>query len=221
MFTTATLLEGLGFQPGTAHSIGDRGITRPVQDLLSHLGLQGVDPTEFTRGKTKTAHLATGLDETQKVLCWFEIPKLRHFSTRFSIDTATAKVYEEMTFGRLFQRASSVFVPIDRACYVESGERHLIFTVSEFSGREVGRKTLTVSQILELSSAIKLAHNGNLFHGDLHCGNILLTESGHVKVIDFGYATSDPCSRAIDIAKVQSFRPLDMSESEFHQLTNL
>ncbi|GAB1261906.1 serine/threonine-protein kinase [Aurantivibrio plasticivorans] len=72
-------------------------------------------------------------------------------------------------------------------------------TLSEFLERAPGKK-LSINQTLNIISsvaeALTVAHRKNIIHSDIKPGNILLPDSGGVKVIDFAIARS---SASIDL----------------------
>jgi eukaryotic-like serine/threonine-protein kinase len=56
----------------------------------------------------------------------------------------------------------------------------------------IGRKGLPVTQALkyaiQITSALEAAHSAGIIHRDLKPGNVMITETGRVKVLDFGLA---------------------------------
>ncbi len=58
-------------------------------------------------------------------------------------------------------------------------------TLDEIEAPELGQLVLIFCQV---SSALTHMHRRGVYHGDLKPGNIMLTKTGHVKLIDFGTA---------------------------------
>ena len=86
-------------------------------------------------------------------------------------------------------------VVIHEVAYDET--KDLDFIVMEYiSGKTLGGATpsegLPVGEALDyalqIASALALAHESGLLHGDLKPGNVMITEQGRVKLLDFGLA---------------------------------
>ncbi|KAJ7689663.1 kinase-like domain-containing protein, partial [Mycena rosella] len=54
---------------------------------------------------------------------------------------------------------------------------------------EKGPQNISIPKlILEITEGLQYLHSESIVHGDLHKGNILIDDEGHVKLIDFGLA---------------------------------
>lgn len=74
---------------------------------------------------------------------------------------------------------------------------HLFYAMELVPGRSLhdelkSGRVFTVSEVIrygiEISSALKLAHDSGVIHRDIKPANLLLTSDGHVKLTDFGIA---------------------------------
>jgi len=70
------------------------------------------------------------------------------------------------------------------------------FAIQYINGQSIFRylksTTITAKQkkeiVFKILKGFSLIHNQNMFHGDIHSGNIMLTPTLGVKIIDFGYS---------------------------------
>ena len=69
--------------------------------------------------------------------------------------------------------------------YLPGKTLHEILHTPDFSGAERGE---ALPIIRDIAGALQFAHDKNLVHGDLKPGNVMVTEDGAAKVIDFGIA---------------------------------
>ena len=77
--------------------------------------------------------------------------------------------------------------------------RIVFMTMEYLSGESLKRKLATTEQkglpakeaidiVKSIASGLAFAHRNGIVHGDLKPGNVLVTDSGDVKIIDFGIA---------------------------------
>jgi len=108
-----------------------------------------------------------------------------------------ADAERKQRFVREAKAASSLNHPNIITVHEVGNEGGLDFIVMEFvAGKPlsnlIGRKGLKLGDILkystQISDALAAAHAAGIIHRDLKPGNIMVTESGLVKVLDFGLA---------------------------------
>ena len=99
---------------------------------------------------------------------------------------------------------------IVRVIDVDRDDHTVFMTMEYLSGESLKRKMSAMdfkgmsateaTRIIEaIASGLEFAHRQGIVHGDLKPGNVLITEEGEVKIIDFGVArlmTRDPLARA-------------------------
>ncbi len=104
------------------------------------------------------------------------------------------------------------------------------FAMEYVDGRAIdtycNRQRLTVRQrielVLEVCSALQLAHQNLVVHRDLKPGNILVTRDGVPKLIDFGIAKHlEPASVPHDLATQAGTRPMTLRYASPEQFSRL
>lgn len=71
---------------------------------------------------------------------------------------------------------------------------------------EVVERTEAERIINQLECAVQYIHNKNVFHCDIHLGNVLFDEHNNVKLIDFGAACSHSSMKMVDSLSMGLFR---------------
>jgi len=85
---------------------------------------------------------------------------------------------------------------INKAYNFYKKKDELFFTIKYIKGQSVFRylsnTTITAKQkkevVLKILKGFSLIHNQNMYHGDIHSGNVMLTSKLAVKIIDFGHS---------------------------------
>jgi len=125
---------------------------------------------------------------------------------------ARVAIFKSGEIVKSYNRASSSFIKSPEAAYlgevkaleklantgivpkilVKSDSR-LAFVMEEVKGKsafEIFSGKLSESDILgftkKISDAVDIIHQNGVFHGDLHSNNIIISDTGDVKIIDFG-----------------------------------
>jgi len=85
-----------------------------------------------------------------------------------------------------------------------SGQRYLVleYIEGESLAQRLARGPLPIDETIEvcrqIAAGLEAAHESGIVHRDLKPGNVMLTEAGSVKVLDFGLARGDDASGSID-----------------------
>lgn len=128
--------------------------------------------------------IATGREVAVKVLPEQLRGREADFISRFEQEVAVMERLNHPNIVRLIQHGSSRFgFPYFVMEYVDGGD------VAQLLGRE--RRVdfaRAVGIAIQVCDALLYAHDNGVIHRDIKPGNILLTESGEVKVADFGLA---------------------------------
>lgn len=121
---------------------------------------------------------------------------------------ASRLVQDEMAAKRFLREARSAAALdhpyICKIFEISSPEPHPIFLAMEFVSGKTLQQVLAAATLgllealkfgVEIAEALELAHRNGIVHRDLKPANIMITDQGHVKIMDFGLAKqviSDP-----------------------------